>query len=185
MSQKYKRKNNSKEKKRSYNTKKHKKINNIYFRFFYVISLFFIKAFINLTKTLFVNIGKISNKKEKYKNHEVKVFSNRCSIIMVSVIVLSIVFIYLKDSIFYVYPLLTCVVPIMILSEGINADPYNQYKDLSLCNKILKTNAVVFLVIYMILNEKIWFISLSMVLIFIIPLILGNLNKEKNWKNYE
>lgn len=185
MSQKYKRKDNLKEQKRSYKIKKHKRIKNIYFRFFYIISLFFIKGFINLIKILFVNLVKVFNKKENYKDHENKIFSNRCSIIMASIIVLSILFIYLKDSIFYAYPLLTCVTPIVILSEGINSDPYNQYKDLSLCNKVLKVNAFVFIISYIILSEKIWFISFSMISIFIIPLIIGNLNKEKNWENYE
>lgn len=186
MSEKYKRKKNgSKNTKNSYSIKKHKKIKNIYFRFFYVITMYFIKALISMFKILFINIKKIVVKKKEHENFEKKVFSYRCSLIMASIIILSILFIYMETSLIYAYPILTCVVPITILSEGANLDAYNQYKDLSLCNKVLKINAILFLLIYMLFSEKIWFISFNMIFIFIVPLIIGNINKEKNWKNYE
>lgn len=186
MSKKYKgKKNSSKNKKSGFTIKNHKKIKNIYFRFFYVIIVYFVKALINIFKILFTSIKKILDNKKEYKNYDNKVFSYRCSFMMALIVILSVLFVYMERSIIYIYPILTCVLPIMILSEGINSDIYNQYKDLSLCNKILKINTLSFLLIYIIFNKKIWFIKFSMILIFIIPLIVGNLNKEKNWKKYE
>lgn len=186
MSEKYKgKKNNSKNKKSGFTIKNHKKIKNIYFRFFYVIIVYFVKALINIFKILFTNIKKILDNKKKYKNYDNKVFSYRCSFMMALIVILSVLFVYMERSMIYIYPILTCVVPIMILSEGINSDIYNQYKDLSLCNKILKINTFAFLLLYIIFNEKIWFIKFSMILIFIVPLIIGNVNKEKHWKKYE
>lgn len=189
MSEKYRRKkSSSKNKKNSFNIKKHKKIENVYFRFFYIITLYFLKALKNIVKIIFINIKKlISNKKECQNpdKPDSKVFSFRCSLIITSIILISVLFIYIEKSIIYAYPILTCIVPIIILSEGANSDAYNQYKDLSLCNKVLKINTLLFLLIYIIFREKIWFINFSMILIFIIPLIIGNLNKEKNWKKYE
>ena len=62
MSEKYRRKkSSSKNKKNSFNIKKHKKIENVYFRFFYIITLYFLKALKNIVKiiigTIQVNIG--------------------------------------------------------------------------------------------------------------------------------
>ena len=136
-------------------------------------------------KNLIKMIIKMKKQKEDYKDYDKKMLSTRCNIISASLIALSVIFIYIEESLFYAYPILTCLIPFMKLSEGINQDIYNQYKDLKLYNKILKINLSLFTLILFVKYEELWFINYFMSLIFIIPLILGNLNKEENWDTYD
>lgn len=180
MSKRYdKKKNSYKDEKHNSKSKKNKKIKNFYFRILYAVITYFIRALISITKIITSNLITLINHKKKYKDYDNKVFSYRCLFITTLIVIISTLFVYTEKSIIYVYPLLTCVVPFITLAKGINVDEKNQYDDLALYNKILKINIVLFLSIYVLLKENVWFISFYMILIFIIPFILGNIKKEE------
>lgn len=182
----------SKNKKRK--TKKYKKIKNFYLRMFLITMDFIVRISFKLIKMVFKGVKNtfkhfVSMIKSKSETDEItnenKVFANRCIIITTSIILLSVLFVVKEQSMFYAYPLVSCIVPFLKHSEGINNDPYNEYKDLSLYNKIIKINISILIVFFICLGSKIWIINPCMILIFITPLILGNLNKESQWKLYE
>lgn len=177
-------------------TKKYKKIKNIYLRIFFlttdVIARTSFKglkiAFNGLKRTFNCLTSTINSKRsnpdsENYK--ESKVFANRCIIITTSIILLSIFFVFIEKNMLYAYPLCSCILPFIKYSEGINYDPYNEYKDLALYNKIIKINILCLAGLYVCLGSKIWLINPYMIFIFVIPIIIGNLKKESEWKLYQ
>lgn len=171
-----KKKSKDKKKKRRRGLFRRKRKKSLIFRF---ISL----CFRGLSGLIRVLLG-IKKQKEEYKDYDKKMISTRCNIISASLIALSVIFVYVEESLFYAYPIITCLVPFMKLSEGINEDIYNQYKDLKLYNRILKINLSLLVLVLFIKYEEFWFINYFMSLTFIVPLILGNLNREENWDTY-
>lgn len=120
-------------------------------------------------------------KRKESRNNEKKVFPTRCNIISVLVILLSVFFVYVEESIFYAYPILTAVLPFMYFSEGINLDIFDEYKDLKLYNTILKLNTFALGSIIIGWYEELWFLNILACSIFIIPYFIGNFNKKDDW----
>lgn len=130
---------------------------------------------------IFSKIKTRYKKRKECKNNEKKVFSTRCNIISALVILLSVLFVYVEDSIFYAYPILTVVLPFMYFSEGVNLDIFDEYKDLKLYNAILKLNTFALGSIIIGLYEELWFLNILACNIFIIPYFIGNFNKKYDW----
>lgn len=140
---------------------------------------------IKMIRKFLVLSKELESRREKYKNHDKKVFSARCNLITASMVIMCSGFIYSEGNLFYAYPIVTCIMPFMNLAEGINSDIYEKYKDLKLYNKIIKINLFVISAILISNYEDVWFINFYMILIFLIPLILGNIHKEKEWDMYD
>lgn len=165
---------------------------------FLSIFLELIKMLFSLLAYLFLSIVKLLiflfiktfynkniNEDNEIEGFDKKVFSYRCIIITSIMIVLISAFVYYKESLFYSYPILTCILPFMLMSEGINFQEDNKYKDLKLYNSIIRKNIIVTSIVFLISYKEIWFISPFMILIMIIPLIIGNLFKTNDYKNYD
>lgn len=193
MSKKYKEKNKSN---KNFIVKNPKKIKNVYFRFFYIMFIYLVKFLINIFRFLLISIKKIITGDKSYSRKNIykyfpklrifkheeyphKFFSYRCSLILSIIIILSTLFVYIESDIIYIYPIFTSVIPIMILNKGATSSNYSEVKELLLCNKVLNINIFLFLLFFIINpNKNILFIKFSMILIFLVPLIIGNLNKE-------
>ena len=150
-----------------------------------IISKILSVLFFILSKTVNFIFSKLKSyrlSKRESRNNERKMFSNRCNIISALVVLLSVFFVYVEESIFYVYPIITAVVPFMYFSEGINLDIFDEYKDLKLYNAILKINAFVLGFAIIGWYQELWFINILSTSTFIIPYIIGNINKEEDWE---
>lgn len=146
---------------------------------FICVSIFKIGKFL-----IFKSID-LRKRRKEHEFYDKKIFSTRCNLITLGVVLLSVCFVFVEKSIFYAYPLLTCILPFMKLSEGINLDVYNQYKDLKLYNSILKINAFILGFVVIGWYQELWFINVLSTTTFIIPYIVGNINKEENWEIYD
>ena len=173
----------------------YRKIKNIYIRYILISLEFILRALIILFKNIFktlrntISLSQTLFSKNKQKNDddcidienykEKKVFSPRCAVITALIIIIVTIFVYRENSFFYIYPLITVVLPFTLLSEGINYDFHNKYKDLPLYEKILFCNLILFMIIYIVAQKKDFYINFYLISVFVIPLIVCNLDTRK------
>lgn len=157
-----------KRKKRNSRRSKHKK--NLFFR---------------LCSICFDKIIEIKENKKIYRDYDKKVYSNRCNFITLSMVIMCALFVFAQKNLYYSFPLLTCVYPFLKFSEGINNDVDNKYKDLKLYNRIIKLNIFLFSTIAIFKSVDYFFFNFCIILILIVPMRLGNLNKEVDWDKYD
>lgn len=141
--------------------------------------------FFKLCSFTFNKIIEHRENKKIYRDYDKKVHSTRCNIITLFMVILCVLFVLIEKNLYYSFPLLTCIYPFLKFSEGINNDLYNKYKDLKLYNRIIKLNVLLFTSIAIFKSVDYFFFNFYVILILIVPMYLGNLNKEVDWDKYD
>ncbi|MBQ8999058.1 MAG: hypothetical protein IJ086_10290 [Clostridium sp.] len=113
--------------------------------------------------------NKIKNIDFTYRPEQAKNFSTTCNYMTLSIVVLTALFVYIEDSLFYAFPLITVLYVFIRKGNG------NRYKDCSktdvlLYRRILLVNLFILLAIYFHYYEHLWFINIFMFSIFLVPL---------------
>ncbi|MBQ8999301.1 MAG: hypothetical protein IJ086_11525 [Clostridium sp.] len=113
--------------------------------------------------------NKIKNIDFTYKPEQAKNFSTTCNYMTLSIVLLTALFVYIEDSLFYAFPLITVLYVFIRKGNG------NRYKDCSktdvlLYRRILLINLFILLTIYFHYYEDLWFVNIFMFSIFLVPL---------------
>ena len=113
----------------------------------------------------------------RYDSANSKVFSNTCNWMTLSVVVLCALFVYIEDSLFYTFPLITVIYIFIKKAKGNRYKDYSD-KDLMLYKKIILINLFVVLAILFHYQEDLWFINFFMISIFLVPLVIAKYLKS-------
>lgn len=112
----------------------------------------------------------------KYDSANSKVFSTTCNLMTLSIVLLCVLFVYIEDSLFYTFPLITVIYVFIKKGKGNRYKDYSD-RDLLLYKRIILINLFIVLAIYFHYQEDLWFINFFMVSIFLVPLIIAKCSK--------
>lgn len=113
--------------------------------------------------------------KDYYFSYDVstaKVFSTTCNLMTLSIVLLCTLFVYLEESLFYAFPLITVLAIFVKFGRG-NRHSDSSERDLVLYKKILLVNLFLVLGVFVEFQEDLWFVNFFMILIFVVPLFIA------------
>ena len=111
-----------------------------------------------------------------YRPENSKNFSTTCNWMTFSLVLLTSLFVYIENSLFYAFPLIT------VLAVFVKKGTGNRYKnsskrDLLLYKRILLVNLFILLAIYFHYYEELWFVNILMFSIFLVPLGIAKVSE--------